>query len=622
MHDGVVKTRNKLSMIPRSPLDVEQELKINVVVHWMSTFSSRNELLSQSFDQLREENERLRCENEHLKRVDAEQQATVTALQEQLEQLQEQVALLKKALFSPRRERFIPSEDQKLLFDPQLLQESDDTEQSDEPEQDDPEEEEPAAEKKKRRKKRKRFEFPQCLPVKRIEHPLPPEQLICPCGCGQRVVISEEISKQLEYIPPSAYVAEHVRYTYGCPACRDGELIVTSEKPASINEKGVLGPSTVAWLAQSKFERHLPLYRLQEELQSASQMWFSRSVLSGALLRTTERLRPLWDLIHRQVLESFYLRADETTARVLRPGTGATKLVYLWIYVGDDDHPYQLFDYRLDRSRAGPEEILPGFQGGLLTDGYSVYTSLVNESAGRLLDLGCWAHARRKFDESCAVTAHALAHEALAWIWQLYDIEDRLAEAEPVERQAVRMRESVPILDQLHAQLTEVQPTVRPSSKLYEAIGYLLNRWDAMTRFTTDGRYAIDNNAAERSIRPSVIGRKNFQFFGSDRGGEAGCIWYTLVQSARRNHVRVLPYLNDVLERLPKIVPEYLRVGNAETPFDSLSAQQMDDLVSLLPDRWLVSHPEHRSEDRQRELETENQRRRQRRKLRRQTVKV
>ena len=351
-------------------------------------------------------------------------------------------------------------------------------------------------------------------------------------------------------------------------------------------------------------------------------MWFSRSVLSGALFRSAARLRPLWDLIHYLILESFYIRADETTGRVLRPGTGKTGLVYLWIYVGDNDHPYQLFDYRLDRTRAGPEEILAGFQGGLLADGYSAYTSLVKDSNGQLVDLGCWAHARRKFDEACVVTSHALAHDALAWIWQLYDIEDRLGIADPVERQAVRMRESVPILNQLHVKLTEAQPTVRPSSKLYEAIGYLLNRWDAMTRFTTDGRYAMDNNAAERSIRPSVIGRKNYEFFGSDRGGEAGCIWYTLIQSAHYNQFRVLPYLNDVLVQLPKIVPEYLRVGEAQTPFESLSSQQIDDLTCLLPDRWLQSNPMHRSDDRQRELEEANERRRQRRRLRRRPVKV
>jgi len=220
------------------------------------------------------------------------------------------------------------------------------------------------------------------------------------------------------------------------------------------------------------------------------------------------------------------------------------------------------------------------------------------------------------------VTAHALAHDALAWIGQLYDIEDRLAEATPYERLAVRQRESVPILDRPHDQLTRAQPNLRPSSKLYESVGYLLNRWEAMTRFTTDGRYAIDNNLAERSIRPSVIGRKNYEFFGSDRGGEAGCIWYTLIGSARRNHVRVLPYLNDVLVAVPRIVPEYLRTGDAESAFDSLSARQLDDLASLLPDRWLQSHPAHRSDQRERELDAVNRRRRQQRRLRRRSVKA
>jgi hypothetical protein len=232
------------------------------------------------------------------------------------------------------------------------------------------------------------------------------------------------------------------------------------------------------------------------------------------------------------------------------------------------------------------------------------------------------AHARRKFDEACAVSSHPLAHEALAWIWQLYDIEDRLANVDVEMRRQVRQRESVPILEGLHDRLTEVQPTLRPSTKLAEAIGYLLNRWDAMTRFVTDGRYAIDNNTAERSIRPSVIGRKNYLFFGCDAGGRAACAWYTLIQSARSNHVHVTPYLNDVLIRLPQIVPEYLRVGDAGTSFDALSVSQREQLSELLPDRWLKEHPEHRSEDRQQELEQANQRRHRRRALRRRTVKA
>lgn len=566
-------------------------------------------------------NAQMQRDNAHLQRVDAEQQATLVALQDQLHQLQEQMALLKKALFSPRRERFIADPKQQLLFHPEPLPEENAPSSEADEDESAAEEDDPLP-RRPRRNRRKRFVFPQCLPVKRIEHRLPEEQLACPCGCGKRVVISEEITRQLEYIPSSCYVAEHVRYTYGCPVHRDGEGIITSQKPASINEKGILGNTTAAWLAQSKFERHLPLYRLQEELQQASQMWFSRSVLSSTLVRAAERLRPLRDLIHRLVLRSFYLRVDETTARVLRPGTGSTDQVYVWIYAGDEVHPYQLFDYRLDRSRAGPAEILDGYRGGLLTDGYSAYTSLVKESQGQLIDLGCWAHARRKFDESCVLTTHPLAHDALAWIGQLYDIEDRLANATPKERLRVRQAESVFILNHLEPRLREVLPQVRPTSKLYEAIGYVLNRWEAMTRFTTDGRYAMDNNLAERSIRPSVIGRRNYQFFGSDRGGHAACIWYTLIQSARRNHVQALPYLQDLSEHIPRIVPEYLRVGDSPTRFDSLTEDQVAALSNLLPDRWLEAHPEHRSDDREEELALANERRRARRRRRRQLVKT
>jgi len=210
-----------------------------------------------------------------------------------------------------------------------------------------------------------------------------------------------------------------------------------------------------------------------------------------------------------------------------------------------------------------------------------------------------------------------VAHEALAWIQQLYDIEDRMADRSPEERFVVRQRESVPILDRLERRLRETQPTLRPSSKLAEAIGYVLNRWPAMTQYTQDGRYAIDNNLIERELRPSVIGRKNYLFFGSEAGGEAAAIWYTIIQSARRSLVDILPYLTDVLIRLPTIVPEYLTVGSASSPFESLGEDQVVALRSLLPDQWLRDHPEHLLAERAEELESATARRRQRRARRR-----
>lgn len=556
---------------------------------------------------------------EHRDLLVAELQAVNAKLHEQLTTAAEQIALLKKALFGRRSERFTQSPHQPLLFPIEPI--AGDEQSPSAPAEAAPPEPE-AGPRRRRRPKRKRFEFPQFLAVTRIEHPLPPDQLACPCGCGDRVVIGEEIHKQLELIAPSARVLEQVRFTYACSHCRQGANVTTSPKPANINEKGVFAPKTIGFLGQAKFERHLPVYRLQEEIQAASGMWFSRSVLCGALIRAALGLRPLRDLIHGQLLRSFYLRIDETTARVLRPGAGKTELVYLWVYVGDADFPYRLFDYQLERSRAGPREILGDYRGGILSDGHSAYSSLIAESQGKLVDLGCWAHARRRFDEALAVTNHAFAPEGLAWVRQLYDIEDRIKPASFAQRLQVRQQESRPILDQLHKRMVEIRPTLRPSSKLAEAIQYPLNRWESMCRFVTDGRYAIDNNEAERGVRPSVIGRKNYLFFGSDRGGEAAAIWYTIVNSARFNNLKVLPYLYDLLERVPQIVPEYLTTGDATRPFDCLRPDQVTALEQLLPDRWLQAHPEHRSDDRQRELDDANDARRRNRARRRAAVKA
>jgi len=588
--------------------------------------------------ELQRENADLKQRSAHLDALCGEQQATIGQLQSRLETMSEQIVLLKKALFGRRRERYAPSPDQRLLFSPESLDDAESLDDSASLDKDDGQpggehkddedgagQDEPASaetnQRRRRKRKRKRFEFPQCLAVKRIEHPLPAEELACPCGCGNRVAIREHVTRQLEWIQPDAYVAEHVRYTYACPKCRDGQQMVTTEKPETAIEKGIFGPSALAFLADGKFARHLPLYRLQEQLQTASHMWFRRNVLSGSLCRAAMRLTPLRDLIHAEILRGFYLHADETTARLLSPGAGKALQAYLWAYAGDAVHPYVLFDFRRSRARDGPRAILGDYRGGLVTDGYSAYETLVRQSHGRLLDLGCWAHGRRGFEQACAVSSHVVAHEALAWIQQLYDLEDQLADRSVDERHDMRQQKAVPILARLEERLREVEPTLRPSSKLCKAIHYVLNRWSGMTRYTDDGRYPIDNNLIERLLRPAVVGRKNYLFFGSDVGGDAAATWYTIIQSARRNQVDILPYLTNVLERLPTIVPEYLpRAGRS--PFASLSDDQRAALGHLLPDRWLQDHPEHHLTDRADELAAATTRRRARRATRRAAVKA
>ena len=216
------------------------------------------------------------------------------------------------------------------------------------------------------------------------------------------------------------------------------------------------------------------------------------------------------------------------------------------------------------------------------------------------MDVACWAHGRRGFEEAIPATSHPLVHEAMIWTQQLYDLEDRAREMSADDRRALRQAEALPILARMKARFDEVRPTLRPTAKLAEAIDYVLNRWDAFVRYTSDGRIPIDNNVIERLLRPIAIGRKNYLFFGSEKGGKTAATLYTLVQSARRNCVDVRPYLTDVLRRIAAIAP-----GDTAA------------LEALLPDRWVAAHPEHRLEQREEESREAQARRRRKRAARR-----
>ena len=423
-----------------------------------------------------------------------------------------------------------------------------------------------------------------------------------PCGCcgAQRVIIRTHVTKRAEMEEAKIYVVEEVRYTYGCSHCHDGSQMQTTERPPQAVEKSPFGPSILAWLVTWKFLHHLPVYRQQELLLGPLKRWLSRALLCGLLSRTAQALRPLERLIHQRVLASIVINADETEVKMLKPGNGKAITGYLSGYAGDADHRYVFYDFRPSRSRDGPREMLADYRGYLQTDGYIVYTSLVREAAGRLVDVACWAHGRRGFEEAIPATSHPLVHEAMIWTQQLYDIEDRAKEMSPEDRRALRQAEALPILTRMKARFDEVRPTLRPTAKLAEAIDYVLNRWDAFVRYTSDGRIPIDNNVIERLLRPVAIGRKNYLFFGSEHGGQTAATLYTLVQSARRNCVDVWPYLTDVLRRIAAIAP-----GDTAA------------LEALLPDRWLAAHPEHRLEQREEESREAQARRRRKRAARR-----
>jgi transposase len=294
------------------------------------------------------------------------------------------------------------------------------------------------------------------------------------------------------------------------------------------------------------------------------------------------------------------VQGDETTVQYLDRASDKALLAYFWGFAGDAEHRYVAFDFQTSRGRAGPREILANYQGYLQSDGYSVYESLVREGSARLTHVACWAHARRKFESALYTTSHPLLHETLAAIGQLYDVEDRAAALSNDVRRALRQDESRPILAQLHARLSAARAALRPSSKLGEAIEYALGRWPSLLRYLDDGCLAIDTNHLERQFRPIAIGRANWLFLGHETAGPTAAILYTVIQSARLNEVDVLPYLTDVLRRLPAV-----------------AADDKAGIDEFLPDRWLAAHPEHRLVEREKESRQAQTRRKTRRAARR-----
>jgi transposase len=540
--------------------------------------------------------------------VFGELQATLTEYHEQMNRAAEQIALLKKALWSPRRERYVPDPNQPTLFQPESLGapvENTEAEPSSEGDTAAETTEEPpgtGADSQEPRRRRKRIIFPQFLERRSFKHPLPDQERACGC-CGQeRVVIQEHVSEQLEIEPAKVYVAQHVRYTYACSKCRQGDQMVTPPKTPQVLEKGILGPTVAAYVVEMKFGRHMPYYRQQEILLVPLKQWLSRPLLCGLMHRTAEAVKPLCDLILARVLASFLVHADETTMPLIDRESEKALIAYLWGYASEVDFPYVYYDFCDSRSRDGPLAVLANYRGYLQTDGYSAYTSVVRESDGRITDVACWAHARRKFDEARFTTNHALLHEALGWIQQLYDLEDRARSWLAEERLRLRAAEAVPILARMQARFDDVAPELRPSSKLAEAVEYARNRWVALRRYTTDGRIPIDNTEIERLFRGVAIGRKNYMFVGSREGGHTAARLYTIVQSAKRNNLALPPYLNDVLQRLPLLI-------EAGKPLDC-----------LLPDHWALEHPDHVLAERQEESRQAGDRRNRRRAARRAAV--
>jgi len=388
--------------------------------------------------------------------------------------------------------------------------------------------------------------LPEHLPRERVVHE---PACTCPdCGSPMRQ-IGEDVSEVLDYVPAHYKVIRHVRPKLACPAC---ERIVQVPAPSRPIAGSYAGPGLLAHILVAKYCDHLPLYR-QSQIGAREGVQLERSTMAEWVHACFDLFNPLLDALARYVMGAGKLHADDTPVPVLEPGRGQTKTGRLWTYVRDDrpagsaEAPAVLFQYSPDRRGEHPKEHLKPFTGILQADAFSGYGHLYGE---RIQEAACWAHARRAFYELHQANQSPVAAEALERIGALYAIEAEIRGRPPDERAQARQARAGPLLESLREWLRHTQARVSKKSELAKAVSYILTRWTAFTRYRDDGRIEIDNNAAERSLRAVVLGRKNYLFYGSDAGGDRAAAMYSLIGSAKLNDLDPEAYLRYVLERI------------------------------------------------------------------------
>ena len=405
------------------------------------------------------------------------------------------------------------------------------------------------------RKKSGRRPLPKDLPRERIVHDLTDEEKSCDCCGGELHLVGEEISEQLDIVPAKVKVLQHVKLKYGCRGCEDG--ITTAMTPKQPIPGSIASPNTLAYVVTAKYCDALPLYR-QSVIFGRIGVDISRSTLSHWMMRSAEVLQPLYQAMYRQLLSEPILHADETTTQVLdEPDKAAQTKSYMWLYCTGTDTPVAnnpfknivLYEYQPGRSGCYPANFLLNYTGYLQVDGYQGYDQTKAKLAG------CWAHARRKFDEAEKAQPKGKtgkANWALNHIQKLYRIETRIKDKTALEKQAIRKKESEPLLNQYKAWLEKSLLNTLPKSKLGEALNYSLNQWDKLVQYVEDGHLSIDNNRAERAIKPFVIGRKNWLFSQTANGANASAMLYSIVETAKANGLIPYDYISYYLTQICK----------------------------------------------------------------------
>jgi len=488
----------------------------------------------------------------------------------------EELSALKRWIYGRRTEKLVEGEGQRHLFD---LEPSTTTAQPVEPTPELPRS--PAS------PRRRELDLDH-LPHYRHEHDLSDADKQC-AGCGRaKDRIGQDESRVLEYVPAKLEVHVYVRPKYACRHCQDG--VASPPPPPRPIARGIAGPGLIAQIVVAKFGDHLPLYR-QEDFFTRHGLHIARSTQCDWVQAAAELLRPLYERQKELLLRSPVLWTDDTPVTVLSAGPEGSRTGRFWTYIADE-YPYSVYDFTESRARDGPASFLRGFEGYLHADAYSGYDQIYLGSNDAIREVACWAHARRKFFDAIHSSPREV-HQILEWIRQLYDVEERARTWTEAVRAALRQHEAEPVLDRIEAYLTQLARRALPKSVLAKAVSYALNQWQALRRYTTDGRLSIDNNVSERTLRHQAVGRKNWLFLGSEKAGPRAAVLFTVLAGAKRHRIEPWTYLRELL----------LRLHDDDSRLDE-----------MLPDRWAANHPEsvltYRLEESRRKAAAQSTRRR------------
>jgi transposase len=428
----------------------------------------------------------------------------------------------------------------------------------------------PAEEEQPRQRKRARPHGrrrpPAQLRQEERRYELSDAERLCP-ECGQqRQEIGVETTYQHDYKPAEVFVIVHQRVKYACPCCQG--QVVLGPKPAQPIAKGLPGPGLLAQLIMDKYQDHLPLHRSEQRFSRLG-VPLSRSTMCDWMAASAQLLGGLYRALKGWIVQSKVLHTDDTSVPVRDETLRHHRYGRLWDYIGDTSHPGIVFDYTTTHARDGPAAFLKDFRGYLQADAYGGYDGIYTGSHGTIIEVGCWAHARKKFAEA-QVSDPERASVVKAWIRLLYNVEDEAEDLSSAERWRLRQEKSVPLLQSLRQWLLAQRVLVLPKSPLAGAINYILNQWEALYRYTTDGDLHIDNNVSERTLKLIGLGRDNWLFLGSDQGGQTAAVLYSFTATCKLLGLDTFAYLRDVLARLP--------------------THPVEQLEELLPHRWQAAH--------------------------------